>query len=106
MKNEVILGKLLKGGEKRDAVHIAIAPCVAQETLHPGQRVTADGKGTFVSVSVGIVDPYLQGTVKIDEQFYIFLHPNTVTSLRHEWEHPAFKEDEVALDNLDDECSC
>jgi hypothetical protein len=87
------IGKVLVGSEQRDAIHIAIAPVVAEMTLSPGWHVglTDDGKATInATAKVGIVDPFLRDIVKEGERFYLFLYPNTVTSLRHEWTHPAF----------------
>lgn len=34
---------------------------------------------------VGIVDPFLRESVQPSQRFWLFLYPNTVTSLRHEW---------------------
>jgi hypothetical protein len=33
------LGTILGAGEKRDAIHLAVEPAIAAETLHPGQDV-------------------------------------------------------------------
>lgn len=93
------VGKILEGIHYRDAIHVAIAPVVAGVTLHPGQHVgmkfdvavpAAPGK------ELGIVDPYLRDAVRPGEQFWLFLYPNTIQSLRHHWEHPAFRAAEVA----------
>lgn len=89
------LGELIDPGARRDAVHIAIAPCIAAEELRPGQRVGFVRSGDTETVGpngtpLGIVDPYLPAEVSKGSRFYVFLYPNTVTSLRHEWSHPAF----------------
>lgn len=87
------IGKVLMGDKERDAIHIAVAPTIASCTLQPGQRVGLNDKGEAVSVvgkNIGIVDPFLIGPVKAGEKFWLFLYPNTVTGLRHEWSHPAY----------------
>ena len=102
------LGHILVGHYGRDAVHIAVAPVIAAESLKPGEHVgfvsidgaTADATNTPLQVGrskkpVGIVDPYLRGSVRPGEQFWLFLYPATITSLRHEWTHPAFPEPEA-----------
>jgi hypothetical protein len=118
--SDVKLGVLLEPGAQRDAIHIAIAPVVAVETLKPGQDIGFAVEGDMESVRackkvvqeignegrrivphegkaeashgvpLGIVDPFLRGPVKAGQRFYMFLYPNTVTGLRHEWTHPAF----------------
>ncbi len=93
MAEQPKVGHLIDGEANRDAIHVAIAPVEAAEKLAPGQDVglTAEGKASAKAMpSVGIVDPYLDGTVPLGQRFYLFLYPGTVTSLRHEWEHPAF----------------
>jgi hypothetical protein len=72
----------------RDAVHVAIAPTTARQRLLPGQHVDRDG-GT-AGEPVGVVDPFLRDPVEAGQRFYLCLYPNTVTSLRHEWDHPAY----------------
>jgi hypothetical protein len=85
------LGEIITGDEKRDAIHIAVAPVTASVKLYPGERVGVDGKNL---PHVGIVDPFLNGPVLPGQKFWLFLFPNTVTSLRHEWTHPAFGDNE------------
>jgi hypothetical protein len=91
------IGELLNGTEGRDAIHIAIAPVVAGEYLEPGSYITFREnaeEGIVVQCSpalaIGIVDPFLKKDVRQGDRFYMFLNPNTITSLRHEWTHPAF----------------
>lgn len=96
MSNDIKLGKLVEGDAQRDAVHVAIAPVVALEGLQPGDHIGFISGGTYrvgkvsPDLSVGIVDPYLQHRVSPGDKFYMLLHPQTVTSLRHDWTHPAF----------------
>jgi len=103
-KNEPKLGELITDDTgRRDAVHVAIAPVTAGQTLQPGQHVGvlsnwAVGKSNF---PVGIVDPYLKDTVKKGQRFWLFLYPNTVTSLRHQWTHPDFPDEDPDKDVKD-----
>ena len=92
--SEVKLGQILIGENNRDAIHIAIAPVVASEPLRPGQRVGFVNDGSVIVGQsrnpIGIIDPFLSADVQRGEQCWMFLLPNTITSLRHEWTHPAF----------------
>ena len=88
------LGETPSPDARRDAVHIAVAPVVCGVPfLDPGQHVGLDARGRAnprVAVLIGVVDPFLKTPVGLDERFWLFLYPNTVTSLRHVWTHPAF----------------
>lgn len=94
----VKVGKIIQGVAHRDAIHIAIAPVTANEHMAPGELVKFAEEGNTEnavsarvgdSAAIGIVDPFLD-EVKKHERFYVFLFPQTITSLRHEWTHPAF----------------
>jgi hypothetical protein len=87
-----LLGKLIPEGAGRDAIHIAVAPVVAVERLAPGQHIGLldDGKAGSSVTPIGIVDPYLPSPVYPGDRFFLWLYPRTITSLRHEWTHPAF----------------
>jgi hypothetical protein len=91
---QFLLGKLVEGDPGRDAVHIAVAPATARITLSPGEDVGifANGEAGTSKSPIGIVDPFLKANVKEGERFWIFLYPNTITSLKHLWTHPAFEE--------------
>lgn len=94
MSEQPKLGQLPDNTAARDAIHIAITPVTSAERLTPGQHVGLI-PGTFDRVTtttphVGIVDPYLTSPVQPGQRFYLCLYPQTVTSLRHEWTHPAF----------------
>jgi hypothetical protein len=90
------LGGKLYGTEPRDAIHIAVIPIQAGERLWAGGGVRIgehSGKAYRTSREndyVGIVDPFLMDDIKKDDWFYLFLKPNTITSLNHQWTHPAF----------------
>jgi hypothetical protein len=91
--SDVPLGKIITGEAHRDAIHIAIAPVTAAVMLYPAQEVRLLTDGQRVdggTPSVGIVDPFLRGPVFEGQRFYVFLHPQTVTGMRHHWQHPAF----------------
>lgn len=99
MKNPDV-GRLIKADEepKRDAIHVAVVPCIATEPLKPGEfvSVTKGSNEAFANAinPVGIVDPFLTEPVELDQRFWLFILPNTVTSLRHAWTHPMFRDDD------------
>lgn len=90
------LGQLITDGDRRrDAIHIAVAPVTAAQRLAPGQHVGLVQEGSAELVGpcdnpIGIVDPFLANEVEVGQRFWLFMYPNTVTSLRHLWTHPAF----------------
>jgi hypothetical protein len=87
------VGQLIAGEARRDAIHVAVAPVVAAHTLRPGDHVglRPDGRAAEASNPIGIVDPFLRAPVAEGQRFWLFLYPNTITSLRHVWTHPAFR---------------
>jgi hypothetical protein len=96
MSTELGIGKLITDpGQGRDAIHIAVAPMTASAAMEAGTKVDAQGRcfsdcpiGQWKPV--GIVDPFLPKPVQPGQRFWVFLFPDTVTSLRHVWTHPAF----------------
>lgn len=107
MSDKIKLGELIEGESARDAIHIAITPAIASEKLFPGQavgltceRINGVPYVAAGMVPIGIVDPFLKAPVFPGIRFYVMLFPNTITSLRHEWTHPAF--DDVSAKAVDD----
>lgn len=97
MAGEPKIGALLKNKHaERDAIHIAVAPVTATEELRPGQHIgfVIDGNTNLVGGNpetfIGIVDPYLDQVIREGDAFWMMLYPQSITSLRHNWSHPAF----------------
>lgn len=93
--SDLQLGQLITTDQQRDAIHVAVAPVTAAEKLFPGQEIGLgeDGRATVAGVNkLGIVDPFLKGPVFEGQRFWLWLPPNTVTGMRHHWQHPAFGE--------------
>lgn len=88
------LGMLIPRNSGRDAIHLAVEPVVAAERLFPGQHVgfVEPGKAGTVAKPLGIVDPFLAGTVFPGQRFWMVIYPRQITSLRHVWSHPEFPE--------------
>ena len=88
-----VLGKLITGKVYRDAIHIPVAPVTAGHNLEPGDHVgfLPNGKVGFVSNPIMIIDPFLEASVKENDEVWAMVYPNTISSLRHAWSHPAFK---------------
>src|SRR5262245_3338274 len=104
--NDLKLGELITDpAAERDAVHVAVAPVVAAEDLLPGQHVGFVTPGDHeqvgaTAITVGIVDPFLRQAVLRGERFWLLLYPQTITSLRHDWTHPAFDMPRALADYL------
>lgn len=95
MKEQPNIGKILGEEEvQRDAVHFAIYPAIAAHKMSPAAHVGLNEKGeasySHEGEYIGIVDPFLENAVQRGQRFYLFLYPNTITSLKHSWTHPAF----------------
>jgi hypothetical protein len=93
------IGKPITDEQGRDAVHFAVAPVEANQTLMPGQHVGFVQSSTEVvgksKTPVGIIDPFLREPVHAGQRCWLFLYPGTITSLRHEWTHPGFMDSEA-----------
>lgn len=100
------VGKPLRAGDAgshRDAVHVAVVAVTADYVLRPGERVEFSRPDSVEWVrpaddreAIGVVDPFLRDAVLPGERFFLFLFPNTITGLRHVWQHPAFTAQAVA----------
>lgn len=84
------MGKILDREMPRDAVHIAVVPVIAAESMHPATHcgLLGDGRAGTRTKLIGIVDPYLSQAVAVGERFFLFLYPGSITSLKHQWTHP------------------
>lgn len=98
--SEVKLGQLAPPDAGRDAIHVAVVPCVAGQHLGRGWTVSIDKEGKAWAASmddyVGVVDPFKGDNdhtgypVRAGERFWLLLKPGTVSNLRHSWAHPLF----------------
>lgn len=104
MAHDVKLGNLIDETQRRDAIHIAVAPVVAAHILAPGEHIgfIGDGQQTVGrdGQPIGIVDPFLKAAVKAGDRFWMLLYPQTITSLRHDWVHPAFRHEGAHTESL------
>lgn len=94
--------------QERDAVHIAVIPVVAAVSMAPGALVgMAGGRAVHATgaAAIGIVDPFLTETVEEGQRFWLYLRPGSITSLRHEWTHPAFPVSELRVGSNEREVS-
>lgn len=104
MSTNIKLGQIIENEAFKDAIHVAVAPVVAGHTLKPGSHIgfyqdgtvgcTSNDRSEPHPVFIGIVDPFIKQSIQKGEKFWMILYPNTVTGLRHEWDHPAFKSSE------------
>lgn len=97
MNGDIGIGKLIEQERHRDAIHIAVCPVEAGVELRPGTEIGIMKGQAFNALPgliqpIGVVDPFLKHVVLPGQRFYMFLFPGSITSLRHEWEHPTLGE--------------
>jgi hypothetical protein len=97
--SDVQLGLLAPDDADRDATHGATVALIAADDLRPGTHVGLidDIYAGSTKEPIGIVDPFLEKTVKAGERFYLCLYPRTVTGLRHVYEHPVLDAQKKSL---------
>lgn len=97
--SETRVGVLIDETAERDAIHIAVCPCIAGVQMRAGRHVgVKEGVASPLFEHIGIVDPFLKSDVEKDQHFYVFLYPGSITSLRHQWTHPAFNKVVISED--------
>jgi hypothetical protein len=104
------IGKILNGTERRDAIHVAIVPVRAGYNLEPGQKIgiDSDGEASPTVKKIGVVDPMLESGPNRGDWFYMWMFPDEVKDLRHEWSHPALSGEPKEIpvyDDYGDDCS-
>lgn len=94
------LGTIITDGG-RDAIHLAVEPVEAGESLNKGEDlVLIEGKA-FAAIHhpdqkpLGIADPFLKERIQKGQKFWLVVYPRQITSLRHVWSHPDFPEDGI-----------
>lgn len=86
----------------RDAIHLAVEPAVAGMALRAGERIKLFNGQAYTTTpdqAIGIVDPFVSGTIRTGTKFWLVVLPRTITSLRHVWSHPAFPEEVTPAGN-------
>lgn len=96
--SELTFGKKIVGPQQRDAIHIAVMPVTCRgKWLAPGAKVkfvfgskdeVMECRENEEGDAVGVLDPYLTGYISDGDRVWLFLRPNTIIGLRHEWMHP------------------
>jgi len=91
------LGNKIDRNQQKDAIHLAVLPLEAGESLQPGEHVGIKKNGKATSkckTLIGIVDPFLEESIEKGDWVWIVIYPRTIESLRHEWVHPDIPETE------------
>lgn len=112
---EIQLGKLIEGAALRDAVHIAVVPLIAGKDLWKGDVVKLSSIDKEIALdatysrddAIGIVDPFLNNHhVPQGSKFWCYLFPNSVTGMRHHWQHPILDRPPMALSGDSEKWLC
>lgn len=102
------IGHMLEGPGDKDAIHIAVVPVQLGEDMEAGAAVNVvNGKAyRAYATAIGILDPFLNNSMLFEDSWvYMFLYPNTITDLRHEWTLSSYDNNstQVEMPRLDPE---
>ena len=102
-KQDLQLGKVITDpNAQRDAIHIAVLPVVALNETGRGEHVGLSKSGKVserIKPHIGVIDPFLSCySVNAGQRVWLFLYPNTITGLRHHWEHPIIDAENEVVD--------
>lgn len=94
MSRDLKLDRMPPRHAVRDAIHVAVAPVIADVLLQPGTHVgiVSENRVGPSASPIGIVNPFLTSPVNQGGRVWLLLYPGSITSLRHDWTHPAFGE--------------
>jgi hypothetical protein len=108
MSHNIQLGQLLDSLQNKDAIHVAVASVVADETLAPGAPIDVHSgyraSRARTGQGVAVVDPFLENHVQPGEKFWALVRPGTVKNLRHEWSHDSFSDSPDSDDEAYESC--
>lgn len=97
------LGTIIDSRAGRDAIHLAVEPVKAGESLQAGQHVgivngvaigAKSGARDWAIKKLGIVDPFLTKPVEAGQMFWLVVYPRQIASLRHVWTHQDFPDEQ------------
>lgn len=104
MMDKTRLGKAPEANQGRDAVHVAVIPRRVATEMAPGTHVGINASGMAdmnARPLIGIIDPFINHDnieiflrydiplkVEAGNTAWVLLYPETITTLRHVWEHP------------------
>jgi hypothetical protein len=99
-----LVGKPVPEGVGRDAVHIAMVPVTTAQILSPGEHVGWVDKDEMtvgrVANTLGVIDPFIRGPIRPNTRVFLFLYPQTITSLKHVWQHPEFPDEVKVVEKI------
>lgn len=86
MSHDLNLGQIITAPQQRDAIHIAVMPVTVAHAVHPGEFVglvpgTQDRVALTNEPHIGIIDPFLRKSVPANARCWLFMLPNTITSV-------------------------
>ena len=89
---QITLGRKPEEVGVKDAIHIAIVSCRAGEYLTSSEKVTLNEHREAVAPQdgakhIGIVDPFLKGSLAKGDIFWMVMIPKQDQVVRHVWEH-------------------